>query len=338
MVLTDKMSQTVQEILIDKESRLEKLIVLLQCTNKEISELKRRSDQDEHLNTTVAQEVRETKVLDDAEEKEMVQHSAGLESREHYSRQIKILDKKKGEVEEEIIQLQNELREMRTDPKYPEKVEIVRVRELLHDLQVSLEKKVCTPGENNSDATQLLERIIHLTNEREGAMRAVATRERLRKRITLLKRRETDHLQRIGVCGPHYDCNSDNSFLQVRDKYVSEAYALREANAHLSHLVKNTKLSRDGACDRSSALPRDEAMKASSTPDKACQELRRKIAAASEKRTHLQQKLAKLQEERQIFSHCGSDNRKVSEASVNLLNREIDLARMNLRDVDGISL
>lgn len=336
-ITSTNLSRSLQEGLIEKEARLEQLIVSLQCTNNEIRNLKVQNEQAERLHMSAAQEVHESKILEDAEEKEMNQHSVGLQSREYYSKQIKILDKKKSEVEEEIMQLQNELREMRTYSKSQEEVELVRIRELLKNLQNSLERKVCTPGENSADATQLLERLIHLTNEREGAIRAVATRERLRNRITLLKRRETENLQRMGVCGPHYECNSGKSFLQLRDKYLSEAYALREANAHLSHLVRNTKLSRDGACDRTSALPRDEAMKSSTTPDKACEELRRKIAAASEKKIHLQQRLSQLQEDRQNNGRYESTDSKVSENNVKLLNRELNLARMNLKDVETLS-
>eukprot|EP00796_Vickermania_ingenoplastis_P006617 gene6617-4737_t len=281
---------TTEATLTHSELNLDELLGLLRDIDDEISQLKYDRDEAQNEQRRIKSELGKESLRGDAEESELKEHHMNTMSRDDYCRQIKVLERKKNEIAESIDQLQGEVNNERRRNMGGPSGESEALRELLDSLEATLQRKICNPSDSPLRALQLLERLYQLTHERERAMRSVAVRERLRSRITALKRKKTESLQK-SQCGPH---TPGKSYLEVRDQYLREANALREANDQLSHLVKNTKLSRDGACDRSAALPRDVALSFSENPDNACQDLRNRIAAAAEKKERLVKKLENI--------------------------------------------
>lgn len=321
---------------LGEETALTRKISELQVLDEDLSRLQQLYNSACTNEATTSRALTGEKNVADAEEKEIDQHSVGMESREYYSQQLKRTERKKKEILEEIKQLQSEVDAAAHEADtMPALKEVHYLKDQVVTLQRLLEKKVCGMENGNEDAVKLLERVLLLTHERERAMHSLAMRERLRQRITTLKQEHVKQLQRATACGPHGD--STKSFLQSRDKFLREVNALRDANSHLSLLVKNTQLSRDGACDRTAAVSRDSALQYSSEPEKMCEDLRQRIAAASERRERLLKQLEKCRSNAEGEVTDRDATKQKAEAEVmrkmQLLSSALDSTRSHLRDV-----
>lgn len=315
---------------IRSEVEIEGLLTISRKVNDEVRSLKGMRSMEATMLLFLSDDIDAKKNLEKAELSELAAHSTERMSRDKADRKGK-----KFKLEEEVLQLHNDLIEAEKRASSSFSFSSLSVLEkLLNNIALSLETKIGKSEESNLLALKLFEKLLRLTNERERAMRSMGIRERLRARITDLKRREAEEREATLSSGSPSDLSLNAEFLQVRNKCLTELDALKEANSHLAYLLRNTKLSRDGDCDRESALPREVAFQSFACPDTMCEELRQRIAEASKKRQLLQLKLDKLKKEEKIVDAERYDGVRGRE---NILTRELELAKIHLKDVSRVS-
>lgn len=320
--------KTLYANLIKKEASLESLLNALRLVDESISQLKRQDERCLKEHEESYQQLNELSAQEAAEEKEISLHSVNSDLKKSYSQELNSVEKTRSDICSEIKQLEKEIAEIHQElEKSPVLAEVNKLLETLETLQNSLKRKICSSGVTTTNGVCLLERMLQLTSEREKALRSSAMRERLRTRINALKETHSKQIEKSTLCGPNYA--SDKGYLLARDKYLREVNTLKEMNSYLLRLVKDTKLSRDGACDRSAALSRQDVLQFASDPEQEAKELRCQIAAASEKKKMLIEKLKALQASNTKPTDCITEQKEVER-----INSEAELCRSTLKDFE----
>lgn len=318
-----------KEELITREAEIEVLTTTSREINTDVQQLLSVRDKEISNLLTLSQDVQKKKYLERAELSECEVHPT-----ESISRDTSEEKGKKLKLEEEVHQLQNDYREgLKNRHTSRALSDLCAIEELLDNFAAMLEKKISKPDNSNSPALILLERLWRLANERKRAMHSEAIRERLRDRITALKSGEVKERKRTLASGFRASQNLVRDFLPLRDKYLRYLDVLKEANLYFAHLVQNT-MSHNGECDRESPLSLKAAFQTFTNQDTTCDDLRKRIAKESEEINRLQSEidsLNRLEKEEAEIEVC--DSVHGNEA---ILNREVELAKMDLRDLKSI--
>lgn len=318
-----------KEELITSEVEIEGLTATSREINTDVRQLMSVRDKEISNLLTLSQDVQKKKQLERAELSEREAHPTELVPRDTSAEK-----RKKSDLEDEVRRLQNDYRDgLKSRHKSRALSDIGAIEELLDDFAAMLEKKVSKPDNSNSPALILLERLWRLTNERKRAMHSEAIRERLRARIVALKSGEVKERKRCLASGFRASQNLVGDFLPLRDKYLRDLDALKEANLHLAHLVQNT-MSGNGECDRASPLSLKAAFQAFANQDTTCDDLRKRIAKESEEIKRLQREIDALnilEKEEAETEVCDSVHGNDA-----ILSREVELAKMHLRELKSI--
>lgn len=321
---------TKQDELIMREVEVESFLTNCRKENDEVLLLKTERNKERSNLVSLSEEVRGKKYLEEAELSERALHLSDRIPGDKSEEKAKIV-----KLEEEVVGLQNDLLEAEKRSHGSLSVaNVIILQRHLNSIALSLETKIKRSEEISFLGLKLFERLLRLTHEREKAMRSLGIRERLRARIADLKRRETEKRHFSLSSGCESDGSGTEAFLKVRNKYLRELDALTQANSHLSSLLRNTKLSRDGDCDRASALAREAAFQSFSSPDKICENLRQRIAKSSEKRRILQRTLDELKKEGTV--EVNSKLCDGIEGREKPLACQMELAKMHLQDVTDL--
>lgn len=242
-------------------------------------------------------------VLESEQKKAKVQGAPDL-TRDEYVSHLVDEEERRKEVEEEIQSLSARIKELKErNPDAQKRLTIVRLMSLLDDLQESLNKKVSGPAEDDEPrAQELLKTLQELTRERERTLMFLTKKEREMSETVNLKRRrvielrtESDrHVSVLAETNDYELLGITERIQQERRDLLREIDRIRDLNARMSEIIRDTKFSVDG--NRDAALSADDTRGTSDDPEAESKELREKIIAARNEQRRLVQKSAELKE------------------------------------------